>query len=112
MLQLCRLTQCVLDSCHVLMGPHMENFADILQQLQCQPAVSGSLRSVSNLQELVALLETRVNVVQSSNGDAATCTSSTASEADPRIELSQKMADLAISTLALHEAWLIKWLAA
>ncbi|CAH0482049.1 unnamed protein product [Peronospora belbahrii] len=93
--------------CYVLMGPHMENFADILQQLQRLPAVSSSLRSVCNPQELVAVLDTRFNVAQRSDGDA---TSGTSSDTDLQSELLRAMADIAVSTLSLHEARLINWL--
>lgn len=89
------------------MGPHMENFADILQQLQRQSAASESLRSVSGPKELVAALETRLKLLQGNS----TKSTSTASVVDQRTELTRATADLAVSTLSLHELRLISWLA-
>ncbi|KAE9026520.1 hypothetical protein PR003_g11145 [Phytophthora rubi] len=90
--------------CHVLTGPHMENFADILQQLKTQFAVSKSLRTVSGSEELVAALQSRFKRLDYTSVPSP-------SNANHRTELTRAMADLAVSTLSLHELRLMSWLA-
>ncbi|KAL4157673.1 hypothetical protein PRNP1_006690 [Phytophthora ramorum] len=85
--------------CHVLMGPHMENFTDILQQLNQQSSVSEALRSVSSPKELITALEARLKLLDGAE-----------SKIDQRTQLTRAMADLTVSTLSLHEVRLISWL--
>ncbi|CAI5720729.1 unnamed protein product [Hyaloperonospora brassicae] len=94
--------------CNVLMGPHMENFADMFHVLQSKAA--ESLQSVSGPQELVAVLETRLPTAgqnASDNADAIDC----ASASDSRAKLVQVMADLATSTRLQYKTRLRRWLA-
>ncbi|KAI9912514.1 hypothetical protein PsorP6_005759 [Peronosclerospora sorghi] len=88
--------------CHVFMGPHMENFEDILQHLQRTPAISDSLQSVRGPLELAAALENRLLVLTRSSG--------TTSESDPRTKLIRMMDNLAVTTISLYEERLRKWL--
>ncbi|KUF84338.1 hypothetical protein AM587_10005567 [Phytophthora nicotianae] len=92
--------------CHVFTGPHMDNFADIFQQLNQQSSVSEALRSVKDPQELVTALESRLKFLQDTSSDV-----STPAPVDKRNQLTRTMADLAVSTLSLHEQRLITWLA-
>ncbi|KAH7482510.1 3-deoxy-D-manno-octulosonic acid transferase [Phytophthora ramorum] len=85
--------------CHVLMGPHMENFTDILQQLNQQSSASEALRSVSSPKELITALEARLKLLDGAE-----------SKIDQRTQLTRAMADLTVSTLSLHEVRLISWL--
>ncbi|KAG7388832.1 hypothetical protein PHYPSEUDO_011666 [Phytophthora pseudosyringae] len=94
--------------CHVLTGPHMENFADVLRQLNHQSSVADALRLVNEPKELVAALESRFKLLDSKSGATST---SAASGAEHRVQLTRAMADLAVSTLSLHESRLISWLA-
>ncbi|KAG6580009.1 kdtA, waaA [Phytophthora cinnamomi] len=96
--------------CHVLTGPHMENFADILLQLKTQYPVSKSLRSVSGLEELAAALYSRLKLLDDRPVNGSTSVSSS-SHAGHGAELTRAMAELAVSTLSLHELRLISWLA-
>ncbi|KAG3114432.1 hypothetical protein PI124_g6360 [Phytophthora idaei] len=95
--------------CHVFTGPHLDNFADILQQLSHQTPVSDVLRSVKGPKELVVALESCLKLLQETSGDASTLASNS-SPVDQRSQLTRTMADLAISTLLLHEQRLISWL--
>lgn len=96
----------------MLTGPHMENFADILQQLRSQSRVSESLRSVGTPEELVAVLQFRFKGLDGRSVVDATSTSVLSNPStDRRTELTRAMSDLAVSTLSLHELRLISWLA-
>jgi hypothetical protein len=81
----------------------MENFQDVLQQLNQQPAAANALRSVNSPDDLVAALESCL-AVRGRPRDADTV--------DPRTALTAAMQELAVSTLSSHELQLVRWLAA
>ncbi|KAF4135355.1 3-Deoxy-D-manno-octulosonic-acid transferase (kdotransferase) [Phytophthora infestans] len=92
--------------CHVFIGPHMENFEGVLQQLSFHSPASDALRSINGPKELVAALESRL---QESSCDTPTL-GPAAGPASHRTQLTRVMADLAISTISMHEQRLINWL--
>ncbi|CEG39183.1 kdtA, waaA [Plasmopara halstedii] len=87
--------------CYVLMGPYMENFADILCQLKLQSRVVNELRSVISAEELIVALENHFKIQNISNS---------ASIASKENQLKRAMEDLAASTLSMHESQLVDWI--